>query len=166
MTISLTINATDANDLRRQLADLLGSAAVIPTIAGTFVASGVGAPGGAGGATSATKPKVVAGTDTEPKVEETKAAAEVVRPKVETKTEETVAEPEVEVEETQADAGEPTEVVYTYDDHIKPSVLKVSAKHGRPGVEKLLSQFGVANAREVPEEKWPEFMAEIEKLLG
>lgn len=164
MTISLTINATDANDLRRQLADLLGSAAVIPTIAGTFVASGVGAPGGAGGATSATKPKVVAGTDTEPKVEETKAAAEVVRPKVETKTEETVAEPEAE--DTQADADEQTEVVYTYDDHIKPSVLKVSAKHGRPGVEKLLSQFGVANAREVPEEKWPEFMAEIEKLLG
>lgn len=139
MSISLTINATDANDLRRQLSELLGAPkGVVMEYKDPVAAEIVRA--------ASTKPK------TTPKVEGTTAPA---------------VEPEPEAEETQADdAGEQTEVVYTYDDHIKPSVLKVSAKHGRPGVEKLLSQFGVANAREVPEEKWPEFMAEIEKLLG
>lgn len=54
----------------------------------------------------------------------------------------------------------------TYDGDIKPAVLRVSEKHGRPGVEKLLAEFGVANAKEVPEARWPEFMAAIAKLVG
>lgn len=152
MSISLTINASDANDLRRQLSELLGSAAVAAVV--------------------------------DPQPSPPKATAQRAAPKAETPASDPSPEPSAtsqtnqsEATTTEADGGagsaSPSDdedagdaPTYTYEDHIKPSVLKVSAKHGRPGVEKLLTQFGVANAREVPEEKWPEFMAEIEKLLG
>ena len=99
-----------------------------------------------------------------PKVTAPKAATKPVETKVEPVAEETKVEPEA-VAEVVAGVVVDGDVTITYDDHIKPAVLKVSAKHGRPGVEKLLADFKVANAKEVPEAQWPELLAAVDALL-
>ena len=105
-----------------------------------------------------------AAVTTAPKVTPPKADPKPVEAKVEAPpVEEAKAEPEAEITADPEPSSDPAAL--TYDDHIKPAVLKVSAKHGRPGVEKLLADFKVANAREVPEAQWPELLAAVEALL-
>lgn len=144
MSIELTIRANDAADLKVQLAALLGGAAIL-------VATG----GGGGGGGAADAPRTSTRKPAEPKAEPPKAepepAAEITQV-----SEEAIAT----VADDPAERGP-----LTYDGDIKPAVLKVSAKHGRPGVEKLLADFGVDHTSKVTEDKWPEFLAAIDKML-
>lgn len=141
MSLELMIRANSPDDLRKQLADLLGTAAA------PLVAVGAGAASGATTTARTAKPK-----------DEPKDVAPVVQPE---------PEPITEVsEEACAQVADEPKGVLTYDGDIKPAVLKVSGKHGRPGVEKLLADFGVDHTSKVPEEKWPEFLAAIDKMLG
>lgn len=149
MSIELTIHAADGDDLRRQLAGLLGTAAAVPS----------------------------------PQPSPPKASARRAAPEAATQPSDPSPAPsdtspttQSEATTTEADGGADTaspsddaaggDQALTYDADIKPAVLKVSAKHGRPGVEKLLAQFEAANAKEIPETRWPELLAEIDKLLG
>lgn len=63
--------------------------------------------------------------------------------------------------EPEGDASE----VLDYATHIKPGVLKVSAKGGRPAVEALLKPYGVDNASKIPAAHYPQLMAAIEAAL-
>lgn len=151
LTISVTINAVDVADLRRQLASLLGDGSA------TIVYGGAPDP-----------------QPSPPKASAQRAAPKAATPPSDPSPEPSDTSPTIQSEATTieadggADTASPSEGdprTLSYDDDIKPAVLKVSAKHGRPGVEKLLAKFGAGNAREVPEDRWPEFMAEIEALL-
>lgn len=46
----------------------------------------------------------------------------------------------------------------TYEDHVKPAVLKVAQVKGREGVTALLAKFGADHATKVPQEKWGELL--------
>jgi hypothetical protein len=61
------------------------------------------------------------------------------------------------------DTGERT---FDYDTEVKPAVLRLSQKLGRPGVEMLLKPFGVDNAKHVPEDKRGDLMAAIADMLA
>jgi hypothetical protein len=147
LPITLTITADDDRHLRVQLLGLLGTTADAPS----------------------------------PPAAAPKARAQAAAPKAETPASDPSPAPSdtspqtpSEATTTTADGGatsaspsdEPaTDGALTYEGDIKPAVLRVSAKKGRPGVEALLKQFEVANAKEVPEARWPEFMAAIDKAL-
>ena len=53
-----------------------------------------------------------------------------------------------------------------YNTHIKPAVLKVSAKYDRSAVEKLMADFDVDHFTKLAPERYPELLMEIDKLLG
>lgn len=147
LSLQLTINAADPADLRRQLADLLGTTADVT------------APAPAAN-------KRPTRTETAPRAEPEPATSETATTASDAGAQTEAASGQSAQAESVADAGAQGGSALTYDGDIKPAVLKVSAKHGRPGVEKLLAGFSVANAKEVPEAKWPEFLAEIDKLLA
>lgn len=151
MSIELKITGETADDVKAQMSAFL-SGGTFSIVAGEGgVASGGGAAGtGAGAAqtTRRTPPKA-----DPPKVEEVAAEAPVA--------EEPAAEPAIE-----EPAADDAPKALTYDGDIKPAVLKVSGKHGRAGVEKLLGEFGVDHTSKVPEDKWPEFLAAIDKALA
>lgn len=153
MSLELTITATDGVDLRNQLQALLG-VTDIPA----------------------------APVSTNPQSSSPKASAQRAAPKAETQASAPSPEPSAtspttqsEATTTEADGGADTAspsddageaAALDYERDIKPAVLKVSAKGGRPAVEKLLSQFDAANAKEIPTARWPELLAEIDKILA
>ena len=53
-----------------------------------------------------------------------------------------------------------------YNTHIKPAVLKVSAKYDRSAVEKLMTDFGVEHFTKLAPKRYPELLVAIDKLLG
>ena len=138
------IRAETVADLHNQLRGLLngdGQRAAPPAAAPTNIV--VEAPKGA-----KSKPAVEAKPEPTPEPEVIAVEAEAAAP------------------EPQADASADVDVsALTYEGDIKPAVLRVSVKHGRPGVEKLLADFKAGNAREVPESEWPNLLAAIDKLL-
>ena len=71
----------------------------------------------------------------------------------------------VPTEEPMVDKSE-DDTALDYQTDIKPAVLKVSQKHGRPGVEKLLAPYNVTNAQQIPAEKWATLLTEIEAALS
>lgn len=154
MSIELKIVALDAADLKKQLADLLSGGSVTIVAGVGSAGEGATASGAVSTAPKAAKAKPEKPEIVEAKVEDVAVAEEA--PAAEVVEETNVAEIEAAVE-----AG-----TLTYEGDIKPAVLKVSAKHGRPGVEKLLADFEAANAKEIPEAKWPELLAAIDKLLA
>lgn len=54
---------------------------------------------------------------------------------------------------------------HPYNVHIKPAVLKLSAKGGRPMVEAFLAPYKADNARDIPQEAYPNLLMQIAKLL-
>lgn len=52
-----------------------------------------------------------------------------------------------------------------YQRDVKPAVLKISQKLGRPGVETLLKPFDVTNAQQIPATRWPELMTAVAELM-
>lgn len=52
-----------------------------------------------------------------------------------------------------------------YNAHIKPAVLKVSAKLGRPGVEQLLAHYNVTNAQDIAKADWPGLLQRVDAML-
>lgn len=150
------IRANSPDDLHKQLRELLGATAVTYTVGAGGAASGNAGPGGAA---TTTKPKPdPKPKDEAPKVEEVVADATVV----EEKPAEELTFPTGTGLMTETEYADPSGFYLTV---VKPSVLKVSAKHGRPGVEKLLADFNAPNAKEVPQERYPELLAAIDKML-
>lgn len=97
-----------------------------------------------------------------PKKVEPKAAT----PKDETKKEEpapeTKVDPESPAEEPLVETeGEPV----TYAD-VKDRILKVTSAKGRDAAVALLGKFGAAKGQDVPEERYGDFVAEADKVLG
>ena len=79
-------------------------------------------------------------------------------------TETTSTEPSSPSAETAEPAGsdEPTETsALDYKTDVVPRVLALSQAKGRPGVEALLSKYDVANARDIPAERYGELLADI-----
>ena len=68
--------------------------------------------------------------------------------------------------QTATSDASPSDAALDYQTDIKPAVLKVSQKHGRPGVEKLLAPYNVTNAQQIPAEKWATLLTEIEAALS
>lgn len=76
---------------------------------------------------------------------------------------ETQAQTEVGSAVVEAEASEPGEL--TYETHIKPAILDVSANHGgREAVLKLLGEFNVDSAKALTPEQWPALMAAVAAL--
>ena len=136
MTIQLTINAPDAADLKRQLRELLGDDQPSP-VKETVVKN----------------PPAVAPPAEKPV--ETQASKPSQKPSDTSTTATTAAPP----------AGEVSEEIRHYNDVIKPAVLKVSQKHGRDGVLKLLAKFDVSNASKIPADRHGELMTAITEML-
>lgn len=148
MSIELKITGDTADDVKAQMSAFLSG--------GTFsIVVGEGGGGGSGGAIAGAAQTT---RRTPPKVDPPKVAEVVVEAPA---AEEPAAEPAAE-----EPAADEAPKVLTYDGDIKPAVLKVSGKHGRAGVEKLLGEFGVDHTSKVPEDKWPEFLAAIDKALA
>lgn len=155
--IKLEIEATDADHLRQQLAALLSTG--VYTIQTDVIAQTVTLPL-AEPAKRGTKPK-----DDAPKatpLSESPAS-----------TQASGAQPPSTTGPTATSDASPSEPAgpVAYDTHIKPAVLKVSGHPvdqggGREGVLKLMEQFGVANAKEIPEDRWPELLAAVDTILG
>ena len=64
------------------------------------------------------------------------------------------------------EGGPPTEADLADENHpynatVKPAVLKLSQKGGRPAVEALLAPYAVGNAREIPVSGYRQLLAEI-----
>lgn len=141
MSIELKIVADSAEDLRNQLAGLLGPSSIPQNSAPLESAQ----PAARKAKTQATAPSP-APSDTSPKTQS-------------------------EAPTTEADGGaEPAspsdDAALDYAEHIKPAVLKVSAKHGRDGVLKLLAKYEAANAQMVPAERWRELLADVDEMLA
>ena len=145
MSIELKITATDAADLRAKLSAFLGMAPVVSTIAAVTDEPAKRGPG---------RPPKAETPVTEPVVTK-EYVARVEEQQVEINK-------AVEAEVTTDGADE----AITYDGHLKPAVLKVSAKHGRAGVEKLLASFDVDHTSKVPESRWAEFLVEATKMAN
>lgn len=52
-------------------------------------------------------------------------------------------------------------------EQVRSAILRVAAKHGREGVDRLLTQFGATtNAKEIASERYPEVLSAVEEMLG
>lgn len=148
--IKLEITADTPADLRKQLAELLGgnSQTAIANIPENEYGKRVDAP-------LAEPAKRGRPKKEEPAADTSKA------------TEPTTSETVGSADADQPDGDQPI----TYDTHIKPAILKVSAHPveqggGREGVLALLAKHNVDHASKLSAEQYPAVLAEITELLG
>ena len=186
MTINLTIAAADAADLKRQLRELLGDDTERAfTSSSDRTAEGIKAlaSGSLASAREATEARIKEGVkkaalnDTF-KVPEPDGAAMAVtkHPVVSTAEEVNLSEAAIETIEIETDGPwvglldvtpeEDTRVSEVYNTTIKPAVLRVSQKHNREGVLKLLEPYNVPNASKITAGHYGALMAEINRLLA
>ena len=146
--INLSITADTPADLRKQLAELLGG--VVPTQA-TITAA------------TAQPNEYVEAEKRKGRPPKTSGSAVDTRPDESEKTEAGPADAAPEASDG------PEEL--TYDTHIKPAILKVSAHPpeqggGREGVLSLLAKHNVDHASKLSVEQYPAVLADISALLG
>lgn len=144
MSIEIRITGETAADVRKQMSELLGSAALVATQA--FI-----------------NPEAPQTRARPPKAEPASAAATVEAPVAESASADGTDAGTSGTGDTTTDDGEPGAL--TYDGDIKPAVIKLSQKGGRPAVEKLLAGFNVGNAKDVPEAKWGDLLAAIDAAM-
>ena len=70
-----------------------------------------------------------------------------------------VEEPKVEKPKAKETKTEEPALKYEV---LRSAVLRLSVKRGRDVVEQVLGNYGVASASKVPEERWPELLAEVQ----
>ena len=173
MTINLTIAAADAADLKRQLRELLGDETQqfnTPVLTAEDVSA-------LAKEAAETKAKAKAAAESKAKAEVAKAMAPIAVESVQEAGAKLAAEnPATETIEIETDGPwvglldvtpeEDTRVSEVYNTTIKPAVLRVSQKHNREGVLKLLEPYNVPNASKITAGHYGELMAEINRLLA
>ena len=134
--INLTITADNAADLHSQLRALLSG--TVPTQA-----------------------TVVAQLNEPDAPKATRATKKETPPAADTKTDE---QPKTEAGPAPAEA-EASEGEITYDTHVKPAILDVSANYGgREAVLKLLSDFNVDHASKLTPDQWPALLEKVAEM--
>ena len=155
--IELKITADTPADLRKQLAEILGA----PSVPLASSASRL----------QAHMPNDEANSEPEkarrgrpPKAEA--QSVDVATLNVESnQTEAGVVDAEATASEIAEAAVAADDSAITYDTHIKPAILKVSANYGgRDAVLKLLSAFNVDHASKLTEDQWPALLAKVAEL--
>lgn len=159
--IKLEITAIDATDLHIQLRALLGGSALATTLAVT----------GEGGAGAPLAEPAKRGRP--PKAEPVSQATD--QSENQDSTLESGTQSLSTTGQTATSAASPSDAPLTYNDHVKPAILKVSAHPedrggGRSGVERLVKQFGGetehgVNAKFIPVANWPDLLAAVDALL-
>ena len=78
------------------------------------------------------------------------------------KAEKPKEEPKAEKPKEEPKAEKPKEETLDYASYIQKPALNLVAVKGRDALTTLLREFGVGNAKEVPEPKWPALRAAID----
>lgn len=156
--IKLKIEATDGNDLRKQLQALLGTTALTLSGAGSV------------GTTDPVMPEVRAADETEA-AKPARAPRKKVEPAKEPEVAEQASEGEAtgserseETSSTTSDTAHPSDGEVTIE-QIRELTLKVVDQCGKQKIEEVLSGFGVARATQVSEELRPELAAKLQEAL-
>lgn len=164
--INLHIEAVDGADLRRQLAELLGTATMTSSGSGNRIIDAA-SPAPAAEEPDAEKPattraprKPKAGKEPEgnaPASEGTTASSDPAT------TPESTSQTSDSGQTASNTAASPSDTVSIED--IRELTLKVVDKCGKAGIEAVLEQFGVARATQVPEERRPELRDALQDAL-
>jgi hypothetical protein len=164
--IKLKIEATDGNDLRKQLQALLGTTALTLSGAGSV------------GTTDPVMPEVRAADETEA-AKPVRASRKKVEPAKEPEGNEPASEgtddsgsasstsDDTKTSSTSTDAtsdASPSDGEVTIE-QIRELTLKVVDQCGKQKIEEVLSGFGVARATQVSEELRPELAAKLQEAL-
>ena len=167
--IELKINADTAQDLLAQLnalaAAMGGSAVVCAGVGGIGGIGGVN--GGCGGPATSTAPVV---EDPKPVKTRTTKKDEAKAPEpapVETQDDSGVIEELPAEDDTSTETQGGVEVpALSYDDDVKPAILRLSMSKGREAVFRVLNSFGAEkSAQEIDPSKWAAVIQAVEDEL-
>lgn len=158
--LELKITASSPEDMAQQLAFMaakFGQPGVLQVTVGA---------GGSGGANTDIQAQDSGGAA--PKAERKSASGKTTEAKVEEQKTDTVATA-VEADPPQGDEGADA---LTYENHVKPAILRLSMAKGRDAVMKVLGEFpestvnGKASAANVPQAKWGALIERVETEMA
>jgi type II secretory pathway component GspD/PulD (secretin) len=73
---------------------------------------------------------------------------------------------EPKAEKPKAEKPKAEKEALDYSTYIQKPALNLVAVKGRPALTAILSEYGVGNAKEVPEPQWPELRAKIDAVMA